>query len=784
MFDSPLKMCQTIPMKQKRTNTKTKIRFKNLLRRAFKGSVFLSFLFLTSIVFGVDVNSVLQADGIKEITEITSGIYTTDTGGRIVSYNGGYFYYPGGNGSSIKIPDDSPIVSAIQNKGTSNIATVNWGSTSSPVGNSITIGGQKYDVVSEAPLYNKPGKFDGFVLKSEDGNYLLGTKGTDGEWETGIGLRKSGSDYFTDVKGDSQSVITGKPAGTSGATASQTVSPDVKEITKNGYIEVGDGEYLATTDNGSQWISTDGGKSWSPYNASSPAGASSGVDVQEITKNGYTEIGNGEYLATTDNGSQWISTDGGKSWSPYNASSPAETGYSFDAGGNALVDSNGNVIAQKGEDGLFRTADGKVYKDVDGRVTRVVEKPATSPTTPTTKGGDFSNARLGNGKISSITPRENGGYNIKTADGKQVSIDYDPKTDTYTGPDGSKIEATGKEFRGHLLDKGAKMSDVYNSNNSKVVDGKVYDKADIGADGKPVTGAEKVGDVDPKTGEVKYTDGSTGNAAKTAQVKTVITQNIIQYVILIMEAKEGGKTKDISKDVKVKAQAMQKSQGKPSPGASSGQSSSDLYSLPNTPIEATTISGAAAAMIQLLRTATIDLSLLSEEVADPQDEPKEKQTGVDIADDTQGKTIGDVTSGGSHDASSDTPEKTQNPTTPTEGFSEQVDFDEADPLTTYKREEIRRRRLLLMAEWAVAATNIGEGSNAISEQFYGRAQLFISAANGAEGSLGGASAINDTDRFVLFELTRGAALSAVQLGLSGSMILNELETVGDGTLGL
>ena len=97
--------------------------------------------------------------------------------------------------------------------------------------------------------------------------------------------------------------------------------------------------------------------------------------------------------------------------------------------------------------------------------------------------------------------------------------------------------------------------------------------------------------------------------------------------------------------------------------------------------------------------------------------------------------------------------------------------------TTEQRHEIMRRRALLLAEWATAATQIGEGSNAISSAFYDRVEAFVSAANSAYGSMGGASAIADTDRFVLFEITRGAALSAIHLGLKAAMNLKELDDV-------
>ncbi len=97
--------------------------------------------------------------------------------------------------------------------------------------------------------------------------------------------------------------------------------------------------------------------------------------------------------------------------------------------------------------------------------------------------------------------------------------------------------------------------------------------------------------------------------------------------------------------------------------------------------------------------------------------------------------------------------------------------------SAHEEREITNRRKLLLAEWAAAATQIGEGSNAISSAFYQRANTFIQAASASNGSIGGVSTINDSDRFVLFELTRGALLSAVQLGLQSAVTLGELRVV-------
>ncbi len=184
---------------------------------------------------------------------------------------------------------------------------------------------------------------------------------------------------------------------------------------------------------------------------------------------------------------------------------------------------------------------------------------------------------------------------------------------------------------------------------------------------------------------------------------------------------------------------MGESQGTPISGASTVQ--------PDTPISATTISGAANSLIALLNMGKIDISLLSKDI----EKPKENTS-------TPAISMSAGTSGGQ---SAGTGQVTSTPS--------------ADVLTTNEQKEIRKRRALLLGEWATAATQIGEGSNAISSTFYDRAQAFKDAVDGAQGSLGGISAITDADRLVLFEITRGAALSAVQLGLQGAVNLNAID---------
>lgn len=220
----------------------------------------------------------------------------------------------------------------------------------------------------------------------------------------------------------------------------------------------------------------------------------------------------------------------------------------------------------------------------------------------------------------------------------------------------------------------------------------------------------------------------------------VSVSNVPQYVLIIMEAVEGNKHDDATKKVRiVGAEPMGESQGTPISGASTVQ--------PDTPISATTISGAANSLIALLNMGKIDISLLSKDI----EKPKENTS-------TPAISMSAGTSGGQ---SAGTGQVTSTPS--------------ADVLTTNEQKEIRKRRALLLGEWATAATQIGEGSNAISSTFYDRAQAFKDAVDGAQGSLGGISAITDADRLVLFEITRGAALSAVQLGLQGAVNLNAID---------
>lgn len=239
------------------------------------------------------------------------------------------------------------------------------------------------------------------------------------------------------------------------------------------------------------------------------------------------------------------------------------------------------------------------------------------------------------------------------------------------------------------------------------------------------------------------------NASKAASAKAangplapIEIFNVPQYILLILEAKEGQKTDDATKEVTVKgAEPMQQSQGSQGGGAS-------MAPLPSSEMAGTTIAGAASAMVALLDLGQIDLSLLSTDIKKPEE---------------GGKTAAVRASSSSSQA---------------DVSASEVETQSAvKKMTTSEQREIMHRRALLLSEWAAAALQIGEGSNAISSDFYARAAGFTAAASAAQGSMGGINTITDSDRFVLFELTRGAALSAVQLGLQGAENLNALDEV-------
>ena len=249
-------------------------------------------------------------------------------------------------------------------------------------------------------------------------------------------------------------------------------------------------------------------------------------------------------------------------------------------------------------------------------------------------------------------------------------------------------------------------------------------------------GGERVAAMGEKGTEAELAAGKEKSA-----LERTVSWNYGQHALLILEALEANQIEDATKKVTVKgAEPMQKSQGGECEGATVAEV--DM----NIPMSATTIADSAEAMKALLKQGKIDLSLLSTDI--PKTEQKENTTTVAASAAKPGADV----------------EANVTPTTP----------EEETDLTTEEEREIKRRRSLLLGEWATAAAQIGEGSNAISHAFYDRVAGFAMAANAAHGSLGGITTITDTDRFVLFELTRGAALSGVGLGLQGAVNLNNL----------
>ena len=226
--------------------------------------------------------------------------------------------------------------------------------------------------------------------------------------------------------------------------------------------------------------------------------------------------------------------------------------------------------------------------------------------------------------------------------------------------------------------------------------------------------------------------------AATGVAEKAHIMSVAQYALLIMQAKAANDIDDATKEVTVEgAEPMQGSQGSPITPVST--------QMPNNAMDGTTIADSAAALTELLSMGSIDLSLLSTDFSEEEAEAALESYGArSQMDKKESKAATD------------------------DGKVKEVD------LTGKQKMELQNRRALLLSEWAAAATQIAEGSNAISSRFYERAAGFASAANSASGSLGGISAIADTDRLVLFELTRGAALSAVELGLKASENLNNL----------
>lgn len=96
--------------------------------------------------------------------------------------------------------------------------------------------------------------------------------------------------------------------------------------------------------------------------------------------------------------------------------------------------------------------------------------------------------------------------------------------------------------------------------------------------------------------------------------------------------------------------------------------------------------------------------------------------------------------------------------------------------TSTRRECLQEMKKVSANATALSGVMIAEGSNAISSKFYDRIKNFTDINNNlGTGSLGAMSVINDAERYPYFEMVRGTALSAVQLGVKEMGTLTELD---------
>lgn len=96
--------------------------------------------------------------------------------------------------------------------------------------------------------------------------------------------------------------------------------------------------------------------------------------------------------------------------------------------------------------------------------------------------------------------------------------------------------------------------------------------------------------------------------------------------------------------------------------------------------------------------------------------------------------------------------------------------------TSTRRECQQEMKKISANATALSGVMIAEGSNAISSKFYDRIKNFTDINNNlGTGSLGAMSVINDAERYPYFEMVRGTALSAVQLGVKEMGTLTELD---------
>ncbi|MBQ3695700.1 MAG: hypothetical protein II938_01855 [Alphaproteobacteria bacterium] len=170
---------------------------------------------------------------------------------------------------------------------------------------------------------------------------------------------------------------------------------------------------------------------------------------------------------------------------------------------------------------------------------------------------------------------------------------------------------------------------------------------------------------------------------------------------------------------------------------------------------ATTIVSGADLVSRLLQAATVDVSLLSEEVKFeelPTNDPKIEGAAISS---TSGQQEG----------------YRSNPTTSSD------DDDDIEEESDGRAEaivlEIKRRRAELMKQYVNAGIQIAEGMNAISSEFGDRANV-LKTVSDSVGTETQAFVLNqDAARYVLFETLRGLALTSTQMGVQASRLLFE-----------
>ncbi len=176
---------------------------------------------------------------------------------------------------------------------------------------------------------------------------------------------------------------------------------------------------------------------------------------------------------------------------------------------------------------------------------------------------------------------------------------------------------------------------------------------------------------------------------------------------------------------------------------------------------ATTVVAGAQLVTQLLQQATVDLNLLSEDVKFDEEATEEKPANVGTTD---------ISSTGGQQESYR--EERQADTT-NDDVAEEDNGDDA--LSEAKRQEIERRRAELMKQYINAGIQIAEGMNAISSDFFARADQIGKFSEGVQTESAGYGLAQDVGRYVLFETLRGLALSSTQMGVQASRLLFEQE---------